>query len=90
MIKTLAISPVRLKAFKLTQKTISASSGRETVKPTEMKPVGAFVERFSFTTRCCYSMVRALSAVIVMAVSVSGSYLADARCVFVAGIAGLK
>jgi hypothetical protein len=42
-----------------------------------MKPVGAFVECFSFTTRCCYSMVRALSAVIVMAVSVSGSYLTN-------------
>jgi hypothetical protein len=36
------------------------------------------VERFSFTARCCYSMVRALSAVIVMAESVSGSYLTDA------------
>jgi hypothetical protein len=35
------------------------------------------VERFSFTTRCCYTMVRALSAVIVMAESVSGSYLTD-------------
>jgi hypothetical protein len=35
------------------------------------------VERFSFTIRCCYTMVRALSAVIVMAESVSGSYLTD-------------
>lgn len=54
------------------------------------------VERFSFTTRCCYTMVRALSAVIVMAESVSGSYLADEiafsrmQIVFVAGAAGLK
>ena len=35
------------------------------------------VERFSFTARCCYTMFRALSAVIVMAEGVSGSYLAD-------------
>jgi hypothetical protein len=35
------------------------------------------VERFSFTARCCYTMVRALSAVIVMVESVSGSYLTD-------------
>jgi hypothetical protein len=54
------------------------------------------VERFSFTTRCCYTMVRALSAVIVMAESVSGSYLADVlafvrvQVAFVAGTAGLK
>ena len=33
------------------------------------------VERFSFVMRCCYSMVRALNAVIIMAASVSGSYL---------------
>jgi hypothetical protein len=54
------------------------------------------VERFSFTTRCCYTMVRALSAVIVMAESVSGSYLTGLIAVlrvqfaFVAGAAGLK
>jgi cytochrome b subunit of formate dehydrogenase len=53
------------------------------------------VERFSFTARCCYTMVRALSAVIVMAESVSGSYLTDALMflwayAFVAGTAGLK
>ena len=54
------------------------------------------VERFSFTTRCCYTMVRALSAVIVMAESVSGSYLTDVvaflrvQFAFLAGTAGLK
>jgi hypothetical protein len=54
------------------------------------------VERFSFTARCCYTMVRALSAVIVMAESVSGSYLtvvlAFLRVQFAvaAGTAGLK
>lgn len=37
----------------------------------------ASADRFSFTIRCCYTMVRALSAVIVMAESVSGSYLTD-------------
>ncbi|WP_165187319.1 hypothetical protein [Caulobacter soli] len=47
------------------------------------------VERFSFTLRCCYTMVRALSAVIVMAESVSGSYLTEAIAP-VAGTAGLK
>jgi hypothetical protein len=35
-------------------------------------------------------MLRALSAVIVMAVSVSGSYLTNAHQAFAAGIAGLK
>ena len=54
------------------------------------------VERFSFVMRCCYTMVRALSAVIVMAVSVSGSNLTDAvaslrvQIAFMAGTAGLK
>ena len=54
------------------------------------------VERFSFTARCCYTMFRALSAVIVMAESVSGSYLTDLFAFFrvqfasVAGAAGLK
>ncbi|MFZ0269718.1 hypothetical protein [Caulobacter sp.] len=54
------------------------------------------VQRFSFTTRCCYTMVRALSAVIVMAEGVSGSYLTDlfaffrVQFAFVAGAAGLK
>jgi hypothetical protein len=42
-----------------------------------MAAQGRLVERFSFTARCCYTMVRALSAVIVMAESVSGSYLTD-------------
>lgn len=54
------------------------------------------VERFSFTTRCCYTMVRALSAVTVMAESVSGFYLTDViaffgvQFAFLAGAAGLK
>ena len=48
------------------------------------------VECFSFVMRCCYTMVRALSAVIIMAVSVSGSYLADAHEAFAAGVAGLN
>ena len=54
------------------------------------------VERFSFTARCCYTMFRALSAVIVMAEGVSGSNLTDAvaslrvQIAFMTGTAGLK
>ena len=61
-----------------------------------MAAQGRLAERFSFTTRCCYTMVRALSAVIVMAESVSGSYLTDlfaffrVQFAFAAGTAGLK
>jgi hypothetical protein len=59
-------------------KLISAFPGRESVNPRrDMAAQMGSVERFSFTIRCCYTMVRALSAVIVMAESVSGSYLTD-------------
>jgi len=67
------------KALDPNQKLISAFLSRESVNlKRDMAAQARSVERFSFAMRCCYTMVRALSAVIDMAEGVSGSYLTRA------------